>query len=174
MAKNRFRAPFTHLTGDNKILVLPPLMQAVKYWWRHTLQQQTGCPITGVDVLREGDSQVVLLTLNKPLPSSLAQDSSTKSWMKTADGNKIYHSTAEIPEDRTWWHATHMQYFGDILRDSLCTGHQGTFKGVYSFTVWPHCAAYGMVGEWYWPFAPMEWSLSCPGIVAYQSTYLRE
>ena len=31
-----------------------------------------------------------------------------------------------------------------------------------------------MVGKWYLPFARMEWSLSCPGIVAYQSTYLRE
>ena len=31
-----------------------------------------------------------------------------------------------------------------------------------------------MVGKWSLPFARMEWSLSCPGIVAYQSTYLRE
>ena len=52
LATNRLRAPFIQLTRDNKILVVPPLMQAVKYWWRHTLQQETACPITGVDVLR--------------------------------------------------------------------------------------------------------------------------
>ena len=39
-AQNRLRAPFTHLTGDNKILVVPPLMQAVKCWWKHTMRQE--------------------------------------------------------------------------------------------------------------------------------------
>ena len=107
------------------------------------MQQQTECPITGVDVLREGDSQVVLLTLNKPLPSSLAQDSSAKSWIQTADGTQINASSVEIPKDRTWWHATHIQHFGDIVRGSLCAGRQGNFKGVYSFTGWETCAAYG-------------------------------
>ena len=141
-AQNRHRAPFTHLTGDNKILVDPPLKQAVRYWWKHTMRQETKCPITAVDVLREGDSQVVLLTLNKHLPSSFALDSSTKSWFKTEDGAQINASTAEIPHDRMWWHVADIECFGDILRDSLCTGPQGTFKGVYSYTGWEKCAAY--------------------------------
>ena len=142
-AKNRCHAPFTHMTRDNKILVVPPLMKAVQYWWRHMLQQETDCPVTGVDVLREGDSLVVLLTLSKPLPSSLAQDSSAKYWLITGDGTQINASTVAIPEDRMWWHATQMADFGDILRDSLRAGHQGNFKGVYSFTDWEKCAAYG-------------------------------
>ena len=98
------------------------------------LQQEADCPITDMAVLREGDSQVVLLTLNKPMPSSLAQDCSTKSWMQTADGAQINGSSVAIPKDRTWWHATHIQHLEDILRDFLKTGHQGNFKGVYSFT----------------------------------------
>ena len=107
------------------------------------MRQEKDCPITAMDVLREGDSLVVLLTLSKPLPSRLAQDSSAKSSFRTEDGTQINGSSAEIPKDRTWWHATVMEYFGDILRDSLCTGHQGIFKGVYSFTSWEKCAAYG-------------------------------
>ena len=141
-AQNRLRAPFTHLTGENKIRVDPPLKQAVRYWWKHTMKQETDCPITAVDVLREGDSQVVLLTLNKPLPSSFALDSSAKSWFTTEDGTQINVSTAEIPQDRMWWHPADIECFGDILRDSLCTGPQGTFKGVYSYTGWEKCPAY--------------------------------
>ena len=142
-AQNRYRAPFTHLTGDNKILVDPPLKQAVRYWWKHTMQQETNCPITAVDVLREGDSLVVLLTLDKPLPSSLAQDSSGKCWFVTEDGTRINASTAAIPNDRMWWHVTQMANFGHILRDSLTPGPQGKFKGVYSFTGWETCPVYG-------------------------------
>eukprot|EP00973_Karenia_brevis_P048140 6681223-Karenia_brevis.AAC.1 len=59
------------------------------------------------------------------------------------DGRQINASTVEILKDKTWWHATHMEYFGEILRDSLCTGHQGNFNGVYAFTGWETCAAYG-------------------------------
>ena len=81
--------------------------------------------------------------MSKPLPSRLAQDSSAKSSFRTEDGTEINGSSAEIPKDRTWWHATVMENFGDILRDSLCTGHQGAFKGVYSYTSWEKCAAYG-------------------------------
>ena len=141
-AQNRCRAPFAHLARDNKILLVPPLKKAVQYWWMHTLQQETDCPVTGVDVLREGDSLVVLLTLDKPLPSSLAQDSSGKCWFVTEDGTQINASTAAIPNDRMWWHATQMANFGDILRDSLLPGHQGKFKGVYSFPGWETCPAY--------------------------------
>ena len=143
LAQDRLHDPFPHLTGDNKILVVPPLTQAVKCWWKHTMRQEKDCPITAMDVLREGDSLVVLLTLSKPSPSRLAQDSSAKSSFRTEDGTEINGSSAEIPKDRTWWHATVMENFGDILRDSLSTGHQGTFKGVYSFTSWEKCAAYG-------------------------------
>ena len=150
LAQNRLHAPFSHLTRDNNILKVPPLMQAVKCWWRHTMQQETDCPITAMDVLREGNSLVVLLTLSKDLPSRLAQDSSAKSSFTTEDGTQINGSTAEIPHDRTWWHGTVMECFGDILRDSLCTGHQGTWKGVYSFTSWEKCVAYG--GQVYFGF----------------------
>ena len=106
------------------------------------MQQQTECPITGVDVLREGDSQVVLLTLSKPPPSTFAQDSSKKSWIQV-NGAQINGSGVPIPDDRTWWHATHMEYFGEIVRDSLRAGPQGNYKGVYAFTGWETCAAYG-------------------------------
>ena len=143
LAINRLRAPFTHVTADNNLVVIPPFLPAVKYWWRHTLQQETSCPITCVDVLRQGRSQVVLLTLSKPLPSSLAQVSSAKSWVQTADGTQINASSVEIPKDRIWWHGTDMSNFGDILRDSLRTGPQGNFKGVYAFTGWESCSAYG-------------------------------
>ena len=142
-ARNRCRAPFMHLAKENKILLVPPLKKAVQYWWRHTLQQETDCPVTGVDVLREGDSLVVLLTLDKPLPSSLAQDSSGKCWFVTEDGTRINASTAAIPNDRMWWHVTQMANFGHILRDSLTPGPQGKFKGVYSSTGWETCPAYG-------------------------------
>ena len=39
LARNRLRAPFLQLTQDNRLLLVPPLRQAVAYWWRHTLGQ---------------------------------------------------------------------------------------------------------------------------------------
>ena len=143
LAKNRLRSPFLHLTRDNKLLVVPPLRKAVHYWWTHTLHQETDCPIIDADVLREGESLVVLFTLSKPEPSSFAQDSKGKSWIKLEDGNVINASTVEIPADRTWWHATTIELIGDIVRDSLQTGPDGTFKAVYSFADWKNCEAYG-------------------------------
>ena len=106
-ATNRFRAPFLQVTGEDKLLVQPPLKKAVKWWWKHTLGQTTSCPIIAADVLREDNSQVVLLTFSKPLPSAFAQDSVTKSWMPTTGGHVLNSSSTKIVE--------HVEY------DTFCT-----------------------------------------------------
>lgn len=115
LAANRLRAPFLHLTSDNKLLLIPPLKQALVYWWQHTMQQDTRCPITSADVLREGDSMVVSCTLQKGGATAVARDSVGKSWVKTPDGDTITASSVQIPGDRTWWHATNIDSFGAIL-----------------------------------------------------------
>jgi hypothetical protein len=104
-----------------------------------------------VDVVRHDDTQVVLLTLKKPLPSSVAQDSVGKSWMAGgADGSHINSSTMSIPNDRTWWHGTTIDSFGGILRDSLQPSSTAKYKAVYSFTGWESCQAFG--GHVYFAF----------------------
>ena len=84
---------------------------------------------TEVDVIREGDHQVVTLTLNKPMPTSFAQDSVGKLWMNNEDGSTINASHVAIPTDRTWWHGTNIEFIGAILRDSLQTGPQWDVPG---------------------------------------------
>lgn len=144
LASNRLRSPFLHMTEGNQLLIVPPLKEALKHWWKvKMLQALQIFPIDDLDVLREGDSLVVLLTLNKSGGSSVARDSVGKSSMQTPNGDVIYASTVKIPEDRTWWHATDIGAFGGILINSLQTGPDGNFKGVYSFTEWATCAAYG-------------------------------
>ena len=94
--------------------------------------QETKCPVTKVKVVKEGESQVVILTLTKALPSSCALDSVTKSWIQEA-GSTLNVSTVAIPKDRTWWHGARLEDFGDIVRDSLQVGTDGKCQGVYSF-----------------------------------------
>ena len=79
------------------------------------MAQDTPCPITSVDVLRDGESMVVLCTLQKAGPTAAVRESVDKSWVSTEDGGTIHGSTVDIPEDRTWWHATDIGYFCAIL-----------------------------------------------------------
>ena len=55
----------------------------------------------------------------------------------------MHYSTVKIPEDRTWWHATTIQKFGKILRESLQVGPDGRHKAVYSFESLELCRVYG-------------------------------
>ena len=55
-ATNRCRAPFLKVTGEDMLLVQPPLKKAVQWWWKHTLGKTTSCPIIAADVLREASS----------------------------------------------------------------------------------------------------------------------
>ena len=142
-ATNRCRAPFLKVTGEDMLLVQPPLKKAVKWWWKHTLGQTTSCPIIKADVLREDNSQVVILTFSKPLPSAFAQDSVTKSWIRTTDGHVLNVSHTKIPKDRMWWHTTDFNNFKDIVRDSLQAEPEGKFKAVYSLDALEPCSIYG-------------------------------
>ena len=112
LASNRLHAPFVHMTRDGKFLLVPPLKQACERFWSVAMGQSTPCPITGVDVLRDEDtqSQYVLFTLSKPPPSSTAQDSAAKSWMKFA-GETVNCSAVALPDDRIWWHGTEVGNF---------------------------------------------------------------
>jgi hypothetical protein len=144
LAQNRLRSPFWQMTRDNRLRLLPPLKQAIKQWWAQALQQTSPCPVTEIDVVRHDDTHMLLLTLEKPLPSSAAQDCVGKSEMACGiDGTRINSSSAAIPEDRTWWHGTDLASFGGILRDSLQARLAGSHKAIYSFTRWETCAAYG-------------------------------
>ena len=143
LAKNRLQHPFLQMTGDGKLLLIPPFKEAVKFWWSQTLGETTPCPITSVDVLREGESQLVEMTLNKAPPSAIAQKSVKQCSIRTEDGCIINYSSAKIPDDRTWWHRTDITAFGDILRKSLQTGPAGTWKAVYSFKDLEDCNVYG-------------------------------
>ena len=40
LAQNRLQHPFLQMTGDSKLLLIPPLKQAVEFWWSHTLGRQ--------------------------------------------------------------------------------------------------------------------------------------
>jgi hypothetical protein len=120
---------------------MPSLQEAVKYWWKEALKQQTPCPITGMDVLQKGDSQVVFLTLTKSSPSQHAQDCATKHSITNDDDEELFRSGVEIP--KIWYHASHMQVFAKILIESLQTGPDGAFKGVYSFADEAECEVYG-------------------------------
>jgi len=104
---------------------------ALQYWWQESMEQKTSCHILTADVVREGESQMVTLTLHKSEPSAFAQDSAGKSWMHTEKGAVIPSSAALIPN--TWWHVTGIENFADILRDSLQAGPAGKLKAVYSF-----------------------------------------
>ncbi len=112
LASNRLHAPFVHMTRDGKFLLVPPLKQACERFWSVAMGQSTPCPITGVGVLRDEDtqSQYVLFTLSKPPPSSTAQDSAAKSWMKFA-GEIVRYSAVALPDGGIWWHGTEKTFF---------------------------------------------------------------
>ena len=145
LAKIRLRDPSLVTTPKNGLCLVPPLLDAVQHWWKHTLQQGGPCPITAVDVVPEGESLVVKLTLNKPMPSEDIQNCVGKGSMTTEDGTTLHCSGAAIPPDRTWWHGTQLDNFGSIVRDSLKVGPQGRCKAVYSFANHEHCSVYGRV-----------------------------
>ena len=91
----------------------------------------------------------VLLTLCKPLPSAKAQYCVEKSWMQF-DGKTVEASTAQLPAGRQWWHGTEIGNLFPIIKDSLQTGPQGNFKGVYSFAGQSDSRVYG--GHVYFAF----------------------
>ena len=143
LATNRLRAPFLHPYPGNTLLLQPPFKEALKTWWGHILGQNTASPIAEVTVVRQGETQVVQLKLNKPLPSSFVQDSAHKSWMPAGGGAPINYSSMETPPNRTWWHGAEIESFDYIVRHSLQAETRGKYKAVYSFANLQDSPVYG-------------------------------
>ena len=140
-ATNRLRAPFVHLSRKGELLVIPPFMEALRYWWTKVMKFNASCfPVVGVDVIREGDHQIVLLSLKCPEPSALSQSNDSQSCLNFGQG-AVHASTKARPD--VWWHSTGIEAFPGVLANGLNKGSRGTYKAVYAFADIGLGVAYG-------------------------------
>jgi len=140
-ATNRLRAPFVHLTRTGELLVIPPFKEALRYWWTKVMDLDAKFfPIGGVDVIREGDHQIVLLTMTCPEPSALSKSNDAASCLNFENG-VVNSSTKARPE--LWWHTTGIEALAGVLQNGLRPGDRGNYKAVYAFADKGLGVAYG-------------------------------
>lgn len=141
LATNRLRAPFVHLSRTGELLVIPPFMEALRYWWTKVMKFNASCfPVVGVDVIREGDHQIVLLSLKGPEPSALSQSNDSQSCLDFGQG-AVHYSSKARPD--VWWHSTGIEAFPGVLANGLNKGSRGTYKALYAFADRGLGVAYG-------------------------------
>ena len=101
--------PFVHLSRTGELLVIPPFMEALRYWWTKVMKFNASCfPVVCVDVIREGDHQIVLLSLKGPEPSALSQSNDSQSCLDFGQG-AVHYSSKARPD--VWWRSTGIEAF---------------------------------------------------------------